>query len=250
MNVLVLTDNIALKSRFTALLTNLVDLPVASWHFAYSPANKAFAADFAGDSTFCSLDVKREASRVAVKYDLVISLHCKQLFPVEIIRQVRCVNIHPGLNPYNRGWFPQVFSILNGQPLGATIHEIDEHLDHGPIIAQREVPVFEWDTSLTAYNRVLDTEIVLLQEYLPTIVRGDYRTTPPATEGNLNLRADFEALRRIDMDQVGSFREFYDRLRALSHGEYRNGFFIATDGSKVFLRLEVERVKEASTQYS
>jgi dTDP-4-amino-4,6-dideoxyglucose formyltransferase len=246
MKVLVLTDNIELKSRFKSLLNSRVDLPATTWHFAYSPANKAFASLFAGDATFCSLNVKREAARIAVEYDLVISLHCKQLFPVELVSQVRCVNIHPGLNPYNRGWFPQVFSILNGLPLGATIHEIDEHLDHGPIIAQREVPVFEWDTSLSAYNRVLDAEVALLREHLTTIVSGRYRTIPPATEGNLNLRADFEKLRRLELDKFGSFREFYNQLRALSHGEYRNGFFIASDGSKVFLRIEIDRVMDSS----
>lgn len=42
-------------------------------------------------------------------YSLIISAHCKQIFPSNIVNNKLCINIHPGLNPYNRGWFPQVF---------------------------------------------------------------------------------------------------------------------------------------------
>ena len=46
-------------------------------------------------------------------YKVGISAHCKQIFPAKLVENVRCYNIHPGYNPYNRGWFPQVFSIIN-----------------------------------------------------------------------------------------------------------------------------------------
>ncbi len=72
------------------------------------------------------------------KYILFISLHCKQIFPQRLTDNYRCINIHPGYNPYNRGWFPQVFSILNKNTAGVTIHEIDQELDHGPIIYQEK----------------------------------------------------------------------------------------------------------------
>lgn len=46
-------------------------------------------------------------------YDLFFSMHCKQIFPNELVLNHRCINIHPGYNPYNRGWYPHVFSIIN-----------------------------------------------------------------------------------------------------------------------------------------
>jgi methionyl-tRNA formyltransferase len=77
---------------------------------------------------------------------------------------MRCINIHPGLNPYNRGWYPQVFAINNGLPHGATIHEMDDKIDHGDIIYQKSVDIKLSDTSKTLYERVLDTEIFLFKE--------------------------------------------------------------------------------------
>lgn len=70
-------------------------------------------------------------------YDLVFSLHCKQIFPKKLVDEVTCINFHPGFNPFNRGWYPQSFSIINGMPAGATIHKMDENVDSGEIIAQK-----------------------------------------------------------------------------------------------------------------
>ena len=92
-------------------------------------------------------------------YDLFISLHCKQIFPDRLVNNYRCVNVHPGLNPYNRGWFPQAFSIINKLPVGVTIHEMDSLLDHGPIIIQKEVAIESWETSFDVYTKIQRMEI-------------------------------------------------------------------------------------------
>ena len=76
------------------------------------------------------------------------------------------------LTPHNRGWFPQVFSLINGKPCGVTIHEIDEKLDHGDIIVQKEVVAEPWDTSLDVYNKILNTEVELIEKYMLDNNRG------------------------------------------------------------------------------
>lgn len=186
------------------------------------------------------LDVKGSVAELCQGYDLVFSLHCKQIFPAALLDGVRCVNVHPGLNPYNRGWFPQVFSIIDGQQAGVTIHEMDDQLDHGPIIAQRECPIASWDTSGSVYARLLAIERELVLEHFAAIRDGSYRAKPMAEEGNLNLKKDFERLRELDLDEHGSFGQFMDRLRALTHDEYRNAWFVDSSGRKVFVRVVLE----------
>nr|WED69134.1 formyltransferase family protein [Pectobacterium colocasium] len=89
------------------------------------------------------INVKDEETitRIIENYDLVFSLHCKQIFPNRLVENVCCINFHPGLNPYNRGWYPQAFSIVNGLPVGSTIHLMDTEVDHGEIIDQKEVEI-------------------------------------------------------------------------------------------------------------
>ena len=184
-----------------------------------------------------TLNVKAQHAEIASRYDLVISVHCKQLFPPELVRTARCVNVHPGLNPQNRGWYPQVFSIINGKKAGVTIHEIDEQLDHGPIIVQREYKIKSWDTSETAYNNIMLIERELLLEHYPSIRENTYSAHPPAGEGNLNYKADFEALTRLDLDETLTMRAAIDRLRALTHGHYKNAHFYDVDGVKIYVNV-------------
>ena len=155
-------------------------------------------------------------------YYLFIVNNCSQK---KLLDKVKCINIHPGYNPFNRGWFSQVFSILNGKPLGVTIHEIDEKIDHGPIIDQETVPVYVWDTSLTAYNRVIDKEIELIKKNLERIIQGAYEAKPMIAEGNVNLKKDFDSLCELDLKEETTVGYLIDRLRALTHGEYKKLLF-------------------------
>lgn len=236
--ILVISDNEPLVNRFKALIgAGLFDGHV--FDFAFSPRNTALAEKFAGSAAFFPINVKTQYGDIIAGYDLVVSLHCKQLFPPDLVRGIRCVNVHPGLNPFNRGWFPQVFSILNGKPCGATIHEIDEQLDHGGIIAQKEVAIESWDTSLTAYNKILDAEMELIEAHMPAIIEGNYTTTTPSQEGNLNLKKDYDALCQIQLTDTDTFQNHLNRLRALTHGSYMNAYYLDENGRKVFLKLEL-----------
>lgn len=55
---------------------------------------------------------------------------------------------------------------------GATVHFVDEEFDHGPIIAQRAVPVYSDDTAASLAARVLEVEHVLLPEVIGSIADG------------------------------------------------------------------------------
>lgn len=186
------------------------------------------------------LDLRKQTPEVLKTYGLVISIHCKQFFPRALVNGVRCVNVHPGLNPHNRGWYPQVFSIINGLPAGVTIHEIDDQLDHGPIIVQREYAIQPWDTSGSAYARIMKLERELVLEHFVAIRDRAYRAVAPDREGNVNYRKDFDRLREIDLEQTGSFRDLINRLRSLTHGDFRNAYFTDPSGKKVFIRVILE----------
>ena len=165
---------------------------------------------------------KLDHKHIVKEFDLVISLHCKKIFPKELYSKVRCVNIHPGYNPYNRGIYPHVWSIINKYPAGATIHEIDGTIDAGPIIARSEVIPSHNDTSQTLYYKVFVEELRLLRVHLDMIIDGTYQTFPCSFEGNYNSMEDFKKLCDIDPSKVGRFQEFYDLMRALSFGKFKN----------------------------
>ncbi|MGB3465337.1 MAG: dTDP-4-amino-4,6-dideoxyglucose formyltransferase [Cyclobacteriaceae bacterium] len=246
MKILLISDNVELLGRFRKIVKakqDIVESHKMVFDYAFSSWNKALKEKFAAEDWIAPLNIKSDPGKIAEQYQLVISLHCKQIFPDQLVEGVRCVNIHPGLNPHNRGWFPQVFSIINGLPSGATIHEIDTKLDHGPVICQKEVPIRSWDTSITAYNRILDAEMELLDANFEEIMTGQYETFD-TEEGNLNLKADFDRLCELDLDQNDSMRNHLNKLRALTHGDYANAYYRAEDGAKVYVKVILERIHD------
>ncbi len=71
----------------------------------------------------------------------------------------RLVNIHPSLLPAFPGLHTHRRAIETGcEVAGATVHLVTAELDHGPILAQAEVPVLPGDTEQTLAARVLSQE--------------------------------------------------------------------------------------------
>jgi phosphoribosylglycinamide formyltransferase-1 len=110
---------------------------------------------------------------------IVLAGYMKILSP-EVIHHFkgRVLNIHPALLPKYGGKgmygkFVHEAVLKAGDKIsGPTVHLVDEHYDHGRILAQREVPVYPDDTVETLAERVLEQEHVLYPETLNKIAKG------------------------------------------------------------------------------
>src|SRR5260221_6317683 len=68
----------------------------------------------------------------------------------------RVMNIHPALLPAFPGTHAQRQPLQRGvRVAGATVHFVDEEVDHGPIIIQAAVPVYSDDNEETLSARIL-----------------------------------------------------------------------------------------------
>ena len=240
--ILIVSDNERVMRIFMDIIANKKLLKDGRLvEYVCSPRNTDLAGTKVGDHMIEAVNIKENYEEITKKYDLVISAHCKQLFPAQMTKNVTCINIHPGLNPFNRGWYPQVFSILNGLPLGATIHEIDEAIDHGAIIDQLEVKVNPDDTSIRAYDKVIEAEKEIINRSIESIFNDTYTTNLPGSEGNLNLKKDFDALCEINLTEMVTFQQAIDRLRALTHGDYKNAYFYdEKTKQKIYVSIDLE----------
>lgn len=234
----VLTDNEYIFEEFQKLLhASSIE---CEFEFYYSAVNTKFREKYLEEKNFKPIRLKDMRENFFERYDVFFSLHSKQIFPDKLVNQYRCINIHPGLNPYNRGWYPQVFSILNQKPVGVTIHEMDTELDHGPIIAQKEVRIFNYDTSYDVYQRILKMEIAMLKEYLEVLILGTYKTIPMDSEGNINYKQDFEKICKLDLESQGTLKEHIDLLRATTFDGYKNAYFLDKE-NKIYVSIALEK---------
>jgi methionyl-tRNA formyltransferase len=217
---------------------------------------RAFAAEQGWDVEFaCSpgtdfaepIRIRDQVDRLIAEYDVIVSGHCKQIFPSRLVQATSCINLHPGFNPHTRGWYPQVFSIVNRLPIGFTVHLMDDGIDSGPIIYRQSVESRFWDTSRSLYERVVAAEIASLPHWLPQVVARDFTSFPPESSGNYFSRADFDALCEIDLSRTGTFEEFYNLLRGTSFPPFDNAYVRdPQSGAKVYLRLDVHKEPDAA----
>jgi dTDP-4-amino-4,6-dideoxyglucose formyltransferase len=239
--LLIIVDNDFLYEGVKRILKEKSILEVEFRHSIGSPLSSH--VDF--EKGNYKIDVNKEIEFIKSSFAAVLSVHCFQFFPPELVRSVKCFNLHPGYNPMNRGWYPQVFAIINGLHSGATLHEIDEKLDNGNIIERRKENVFLYDTSLDVYQRVLQIELELFEKHIVGIMNGVYEVYEPETGGNFFTKKDFNKLLQIDLNETGKFIDFYNRLRALSHGKYKNAFIIDPETKKkYFLKIEITSSEE------
>ncbi|MBP7223209.1 MAG: dTDP-4-amino-4,6-dideoxyglucose formyltransferase [Sedimentibacter sp.] len=240
--ILVISDNIIMASSFQEIFEEL-DLMDVSVDYSISPFSDKFKFEEKLNKGVFVYNLKsnQHLEEIIEKYDLVFSIHCKQIFPKKLINSLKCINVHPGYNPLNRGWYPQVFSIIYDLPIGATIHEMDEELDHGNIIDRELVEKETIDTSFTLYNKVIQKEKSLLKNNLFSIISNSYTTIKPENEGHLYLRDDFNKLCEIDLNRSTTAKDIINKLRALTHDEFKNAFFIdPKTGKKVFISINLE----------
>lgn len=86
----------------------------------------------------------------------------------------RIVNIHPSLLPAFPGMDAQKQALDYGVKItGCTVHFVDEHLDHGPIILQKTVPVLDGDDVHSLSARILAQEHVAYSEAIALLLSGE-----------------------------------------------------------------------------
>jgi phosphoribosylglycinamide formyltransferase 1 len=84
----------------------------------------------------------------------------------------RILNIHPSLLPKFPGLEAWKQALVAGETVtGCTVHYVDEKIDRGDVIAQREVPILPHDTPETLHTRIQIAEHELYPRAINEVCR-------------------------------------------------------------------------------
>ena len=152
------------------------------------------------------------------------------------------VNTHNSLLPHNRGKHPYFWAIVEERPYGVTLHKVDEGIDTGDIVAQREIRYGWEDTAGTVYEKSLKEMISLFCEEYPKLRNGDFNLKPQGDFGSFHCGKEIEIASEIDLDAVYTARELINILRARTTStSFPASFF--KDGKDIY-RVKVIVEKE------
>ncbi len=116
-------------------------------------------------------------------FDVAVVASYGKIIPEDILNlpQKGCLNIHPSLLPRHRGASPIQSTILEGDQFGVTIIRLDAEMDHGPILAQKQIAanILSPDAYRDEAEKVLAKEgAILLSALLTHLNQSDITGTP------------------------------------------------------------------------
>jgi len=210
-----------------------------------SPAHIFDGAQLRQPEVLQAIRALRPDIGLSVLFGYILAPEVLDLFPSAVI------NLHPAYLPYNRGAYPNVWSIVERTPAGVTLHYIDAGVDTGDIVAQRQVPIEPVDTGETLYRKLEQACVELFKETWPLIRSGQAsRIRQRSDEGSYHRTRDVERIDHIDLDRKYTARELIDVIRARTFPPYPGGYFIH-QGRKVYLRLQLlpeEQLNEVANE--
>jgi len=119
------------------------------------------------------LKVNHDLDKIDKSFDLAILVAFGHIIPKDILIKPKhgFINVHPSLLPKYRGPSPIQSTILNGdKKTGVSIIKLDNEIDHGPILAQKEIEIEKNDTheSLIEKTGVIGSNLLIetLTDYL------------------------------------------------------------------------------------
>lgn len=151
------------------------------------------------------------------KPDLIITCAYGQILPKAILEIPRlgCINVHASLLPKLRGGAPIHHALIDGlDKTGITIMYMDEKMDNGDIIAQREIEIKEEEYLDSLYQKLSFLGRDLLLETLPSIIDGTNNRIKQNEEEvtfGYNITKEEE---KIDFNKTS--KEIYNLVRGLN----------------------------------
>jgi len=130
----------------------------------------------------------------SINPDLIISYGYKHIIKKNVIDvyKDRIINLHISYLPWNRGMYPNLWSIIDDTPKGVSIHLIDEGIDTGDILFQREIKINDSDTLASSYTKLKDSIENLFIENWDLIKNFKFNKTKQVPDGTLHLKKTSE----------------------------------------------------------
>lgn len=125
------------------------------------------------------------------------------------------LGFHPTKLPKNRGRHPLIWSLALGlKKSAATFFFMDEGIDSGEILSQKDFDILELDNARILYDKVVNIALTQIEEFLPQLQKKTYQTIKQNHEKSNIWRKRNKDDGKIDFRMTS--QAIYNLVRALS----------------------------------
>jgi methionyl-tRNA formyltransferase len=125
-------------------------------------------------------------------------------------------NLHASLLPNYRGAAPINWAIINGETkTGVSTFFIDEKIDTGEMIFQKEIPIDSNENAGSLHDKLMQTGSTLVLKTVEAIKTGNVATTPQIENNDIETAYKLNK-HNCKIDWNASMDSIYNRIRGLS----------------------------------
>ena len=138
--------------------------------------------------------------------ELLISYGYRHILRENILKLLpnSAINLHISYLPWNRGSDPNLWSILENSPKGLTIHFIDEGVDTGDILFQKQLDLKLDDHTLKSSYDLLQKEIQqLFKDNWDELKSRKFHPIKQQKGGSHHYKKDFKLIENMLLDKHG-----------------------------------------------
>ena len=174
----------------------------------------------------------------SLKPDVIIISNFHKIIKKELIDIpiIGTYNLHSSMLPKMRGGTSLIWALKNGMvETGVTLHCVTEGIDDGDIISQMKVPISQWDTQGSLYEKITIAKFEILLNFLNKLKNREYIHRYPQDHSEatyLPKRKDDDGL----LDISGSMESLYNHLRSFDPW---TGAYFPIENKKIRLRSTI-----------
>ena len=154
---------------------------------------------------------------VDIKPDLIVTCAYGQIIPKELIELPKygCINIHASLLPEYRGGAPIHHAVIDGKDkTGITIMYMNEKMDEGDILYQKEIDILDTDNTSTMFEKLSVLGSEMIREFIPRLISNDFT---PIKQDNDKATYAYNITKEDEkIDFNNSTLDIYNKIRGLS----------------------------------
>jgi methionyl-tRNA formyltransferase len=162
--------------------------------------------------------------------------------PLLSLPRLGFINFHPSLLPYNRGKHYNFWAIVEGTPFGVSLHFVDEGVDSGDVVSQRQIP-YDWtDSGESLYLKAQEEMVRLFQDTYPVLRSLKIpREAQELSKGSFHKAAELHPASHVYLDKQYTARELLNLLRARTFSGYPACYF--EDGGDLYeVTVDIRRL--------
>lgn len=187
--------------------------------------------------TVCNTDKKFSYLVSNYKYDLIFFIGWSSIVETTLVSSNTCICLHPSLLPKYRGGSPIQHQIINGESLsGVTLFVMDEGIDTGPILFQKEFSIEDCELS-EVFDKIIDIGIEGCTNIITDLI-SNVSFCPIAQD---NSKSSFFKRRKQSMSEIQledfskyTAKELFNKIRSLQD-PYPNAFIKCKDNTVLYL---------------